>query len=515
MNLTEILTIPAEACSDKELLWFEGRRWTYDDFQGATAAIALRLTSLGVAPLDRVAVLDTPNARVLQLAFATASLGATFVPLNFRARGGELAHMLQVATPVLALAGERYLDDLSAAARDAWTSCRVLPIESLGELAVDRLEPAEVTDHDIAVLMFTSGTTAAARAVMLTHTALVNFVLSTTELTDGSDTGAVLIAAPLHHIAGLTAVLTATFAGRRIVLMRQFDPGEWLRLVRSRRVTHAFLVPTMLKRVLDEPSFASADLTSLRVISYGAAPAPISVVRRALEMFPPEVAFLNAYGQTETTSTITMLGPEDHRLTGTPEEIIVKLRRLGSVGMPLPGVEIAVLADDGRVLPPGEVGEIAVRSDRSMAGYYGQEDATRSAFQKQLLLTRDRGWLDEDGYLYLAGRKSDLIIRGGENVSPEEVELVLTAHPQVEEAGVVGMPDEEWGERILAVVVPCTGSRVSERELIEYCRTKLSAFKKPDRVVLADALPRNHLGKLLRTELRARYADLMKERKRR
>ncbi|MBI4492768.1 MAG: AMP-binding protein [Chloroflexi bacterium] len=511
MNLAELLTIPASMFPDQEMLRFEGRGTSYAGLCERVARTAGALRALGVLAGDRVAALEINTPAMIEALYATAGLGAAFVPLNYRARADELAHLLGVAAPRVLLVGDRYLDTVRelGAARAEGPQLATLehPAEGVPHLPALAEQsapvfPAEVADEDLAVLMFTSGTTAAAKAVMLAHADLVAFVFNTTEPADGSDRGAVLLAAPLHHIAGLTAALAATFAGRRIVLLRQFEAEAWLHLVETERVTHAFLVPTMLKRVLDSPHFAAPNLASLQVLSYGAAPMPLPVIRRAIEVFPPAVQFINAFGQTETTSTVAVLGPEDHRLEGAPEEVERKLRRLASIGRPLPDVELRILDDQSRALPPGQVGEIAIRTERLMRGYYGQEAATRATVQDGWLRTRDLGWMDEDGYVYLAGRASDLIIRGGENIAPQEVEAVLASHPAVEEAAVIGLPDEEWGEQVAAVVVRRPGVEVSAEALVEHCRQRLASFKRPQAVVFADALPRNALGKLLRQELR-------------
>jgi acyl-CoA synthetase (AMP-forming)/AMP-acid ligase II len=518
VNLAELLTIPASMYPQEEILRFESEPSgiSYAALQERVSRVAGALRDLGVQPGDRVAALQTNTPAVVEALYATASLGAVFVPLNYRARADELVDLLAVASPRVLLAGDRYLDEASGAAAAQSAPTQLVSLESpatdlphLATLAerAEPLEPAEVSDDDLAVMMFTSGTTARAKAVMLAHAQLVSFVFSTTEPADGTDRGAVLLAAPLYHIAGLTAVLTATFAGRRIVLMRQFEPQTWLRLVADQRVTHAFLVPTMLKRVLDEPSFATTDLSSLEVLSYGAAPMPLSVIRRAIEAFPSTVGFVNAFGQTETTSTVTMLGPDDHRLVGSPEEVEQKLRRLGSIGRPLPDVEVQIVDQADQPLPPGQVGEIAIRTERVMRGYHGQDEATQQTLRQGWLRTRDLGWMDEEGYIFLAGRQSDLIIRGGENIAPDEVEQALESHPAVDEAAVIGIPDEEWGERVAAVVVRRPGSTVSAEELGEHVRQSLASFKKPELVVFADSLPRNAVGKLLRKELRERVAS--------
>jgi acyl-CoA synthetase (AMP-forming)/AMP-acid ligase II len=232
---------------------------------------------------------------------------------------------------------------------------------------------------------------------------------------------------------------------------------------------------------------------------------PLSVVRRAIEAFPPEVQLINAFGQTETTSTVTMLGPDDHRLDGTPEEVEKKLQRLSSIGRPLPDVEIAIMDESGNPLPTDQIGEIAVRCERTMSGYYGEDATTRATIRDGWLHTRDLGWQDEDGYIFLAGRQSDMIIRGGENVAPAEIEAVLATHHGVEEVAVIGLPDEEWGERIAAVVVLRAGQSVSADELIEFVHDRLASFKRPEQIFFTDALPHSALGKLLRRELRAQY----------
>lgn len=507
MNLSELLDIPAALFPEREILRFEGRSTSYAELLERSQRMAGALRGLGIETGDRIAVLDTNSPTLVQLLYGAASLGAVAVPLNFRAAARELASMLQAASPRLLLVSERYRDmGLESVFSPP---IPLLEIESLDRLVQDAEQVGLVAEDEQgpAMLLFTSGTTAAAKAVRLGHRQLIDFVLNTTEPPDGLERGSVLVAAPLHHIAGLSAVLSATFTGRRIVLMRQFEAGEWLRLVADENVTHAFLVPTMIRQVLDHPDFPHANLSSLELLSYGAAPMPLALIRRSLESFPSRVRFINAFGQTETTSTVTMLGPEDHRLEGTPEEVEKKLHRLTSIGRPLSDVELRIVDDAGQLLPPGEVGEIVVRTERMMQGYYGEEDQSDPKLDGGWLHTRDLAWTDEDGYVYLSGRQSEMIIRGGENIAPEEVEAVLESHPDVEEAAVIGVPDEEWGERVGAVIVARADTRLSGETLIAFCRERLASFKKPDVVWITDeALPRNALGKLVRRELRARYS---------
>lgn len=515
MNLAELLTIPAELFPERELIRFEGAATTYGALADRVGRAAGAMRGLGVGRGDRVAVLDVNTPGAVAAGYAAAALGASWIPLNYRARAPELAEMLRLTTPRLLLVGQRYLELARMAAAAAQPSAQLLlfgPSSASTEPGFDALvaqaepiAPVEVEDSDIAILMFTSGTSAHAKAVMLGHGQLANSVLGSTELASDEPAGVVLLSAPLYHIAGLTALLTATFAGRRIVLLRQFDATQWLHAVEHERATTAFLVPTMLRQVLNRPEFSSTDLSSLTTLSYGAAPMPLGLIRSAITAFPKGVQFINAFGQTETASTVTVLAPEDHRLTGSEAEIEQKVRRLGSVGRPLPGVTLRIVDESGNDLPAGTIGEVAISSEQVMRGYFGADDSTKAALAGEWLLTRDLGWVDDAGYLFLAGRKSDLIIRGGENVSPEEIESVLDEHPAVDEVAAFGMPDEEWGERIGAAVVRRSGIAVTEEELIAFSRERLASFKKPESIFFVERLPRSAIGKLLRRELRERY----------
>jgi acyl-CoA synthetase (AMP-forming)/AMP-acid ligase II len=228
---------------------------------------------------------------------------------------------------------------------------------------------------------------------------------------------------------------------------------------------------------------------------------PIQVIRRAIEAFPNQVGFVNAYGQTETTSSLTVLGPDDHRIEGTAEQKELKLKRLNSIGKPLPDVEIKVRDEDGKFLADGEVGEIVIRTPRIMKGYAGREDDSR--LPDGWRATGDLGWVDGDGYVFFAGRKDDMIIRGGENIAPAEIEAILMSHPAVDECAVIGEPSVEWGQTVKAFVVVRSGQKVTEAELAEFCRSRLASFKRPETIEFIDALPKNPLGKILRKDLRA------------
>lgn len=514
MNVAQFLQIPCSLFPEQEILVFAGQRYSYAQLWELVGRLAAGLTAAGVRRGDVVAVLDTNSDAYVAWFYAAAMAGAVFVPLNYRAKLPELEYMIEHARVKALAVGERY--EATVAALPAVRERVPLLVslrpggahrfwrDVLAEAARD--EPEAVDDEDTAVLMYTSGTTARPKAVLLTHGDFTAYVTSNVELADGTPRGTALICAPLYHIAGATSIMSNAWSGRRMVLLPQFDAGEWLQAVERERVTHAFVVPTMLKQILDHPRFASTDLSSLESLAYGGAPMPFPVIRRAIEAFPRSVGFVNAFGQTETTSTLTVLGPEDHRLEGSPQEVEKRLRRLRSIGKPLPDVELKVVGEGGEELPAGEVGELWVRTPRVMKGYQGQEGVESPLERDGWLPTRDMGWIDEDGYVFLAGRKDDMIIRGGENIAPAEVESVLFSHPAVEEAAVVGVPDVEWGQRVAAFVVLRPGAQASAEELIEFCRQRLASFKKPEFVHFVDELPKNPLGKVLKKELRERLA---------
>jgi len=509
MNTVSFLSIPAGIVPDQVAIVGDGRRFTYEQLWERVRRAASLLTGLGVGPGTRVAALATNSHRYVEAYYATAMLGGVFIPVNYRAKPPELEHMLRFGEARVLLVGERYLDAVERL-RPTLPELKVLiGLEGTGGVDCDyeaglaaaapREDEVDVEDDATTILMYTSGTTSLPKAVMLTYGDFTAYVTANVELADGTPRGAALLSAPLYHIAGATNMMTTIWTGRRLVLMPQFEPKGWLDLVEGESVTHAFVVPTMLKQILDHEDLPSRNLGSLEVLSYGGAPMPFPVIRRAIETLPSTIGFVNAFGQTETTSTLTILGPEDHRLEGSEEEVERRLRRLRSLGRPLPDVEVRVVDDEGAVVPTGEVGEIQVRTPRVMKGYAGQESPLTP---DGWLPTRDMGWLDEDGYVFMAGRKDDMIIRGGENIAPAEVEAVLMSHAGVDEAAVLGIADEEWGQRVAAVVVPRPGCRLDAGDLTQHCRDRLASFKKPDLIRIVDELPKNPMGKVLRRELK-------------
>ncbi|MBI3784931.1 MAG: long-chain-fatty-acid--CoA ligase [Deltaproteobacteria bacterium] len=513
MNTSNFVSIPASMFEDQEMLVFDDQRLTYGRLWTEIQQLGHALRALGVGRGDCVAVLQTNSHRYVQAYYATAHIGAVFLPVNYRAKLPELEYMLSTAHTKVLLTGDRYVEAVEQLRPRLLSIQSYIALESrqhgmlwLDELlaaAPSELEPSEVEDDDTTILMYTSGTTALPKAVLLTYNDFTAYVTANVEMADGTPRGTSLLCVPLYHIAGATNVMSNMWSGRKMVLLRQFDPGEWLRTVEVEQVTHAFLVPTMVKQLIDHPEFSKHDLTSLQNVSYGGAAMPFPVVRRAIEMFPKGVGFVNAFGQTETTSTLTVLGPEDHRLDGSAAEVELRLKRLKSIGRPLPDVELKVVDDNGQDLSAGEIGELWVRTPRIMKGY-GSKDGVTSPLQEEgWLPTRDMGWMDEDGYIFLAGRKDDMIIRGGENIAPAEVEAVLYSHPGVDEAAVIGVPDVEWGQRVVAFVVPRPGVTLTGDEVSEFCRQRLASFKKPEVIRFLDELPKNQMGKVLKKDLRS------------
>ena len=513
MNTSNFVSIPAAMFEDQEILVFEDHRLTYGQLWSEIQRLANALLTLGVKRGDCVAVLQTNSHRYVQAYYATAAVGGVFLPLNYRAKLQELEYMVKTARVRVLLVGDRYLNEVREL-RPGLTSVEtyvtietpqpdMLHLDQVLAAASLEFDPPEVEDEEVTILMYTSGTTAMPKAVLLTYNDFTAYVTANVDLADGTPRGAALLCVPLYHIAGATNVMTNLFTGRRLVLLRQFDATRWLETVDRERITHAFLVPTMVKQLIDHSDFGRYDLSSLQNLSYGGAAMPFPVIRRAIELFPKTVGFVNAFGQTETTSTLTVLGPDDHRLEGSAEEVEIRLKRLKSIGRPLPDVELKVVDDNGVALGTGEVGELWVRTPRVMKGY-GTSEGTQSPLQQDgWLPTRDMGWIDTDGYIFLAGRKDDMIIRGGENIAPAEVEAVLYSHPAIDEAAVIGVADVEWGQRVAAIIVPRPGMTLTAEEITEYCHQRLASFKKPEIVKFVEALPKNPMGKILKKDIRS------------
>jgi len=443
--------------------------------------------------IERVGLVDMNSSAVPLLLYASALAGVPFTAVNYRLADDRLQSVVERVAPALVVTGE--------AARARIQGVGGVELLAAGELEarIEQVECAgdlEIDADAVAIWLFTSGTTGEPKAALLRHRHLVSYVLSTVEFMGAGEDEATLVSVPPYHVAGMAAILSSTYSGRRIVYLPQFDADEWVRLAGDEAVTHAMVVPTMLGRLLDAMERHRTTLPFLRHLSYGGGRMPVAVVERAMNLLP-HVGFVNAYGLTEASSTVAVLGPDDHRAAYGSDDPAVRAR-LGSVGRPLPTLELEIRDPVGGVLPPGETGEIHVRGEQIAGEYLSRTVLTPDGW----FPTNDSGHLDDAGFLYIEGRLDDVIVRGGENVSPGEIEDVLLQHPAVAEAGVTGVPDDEWGEVAAAAVVFEPGASTSEAELQAWVRARLRSSRTPVVVDVRRALPYNETGKLLRRVLR-------------
>jgi acyl-CoA synthetase (AMP-forming)/AMP-acid ligase II len=495
MNISLVLQMAAEAEPERIGLVCGGRCWPYGALLQAARAAAIDILRSGCS---HVALLDESSEAAAIALFGGALAGVPYVPLNYRLADLDLASLLRRIAPAYIVGDieriERVAPDLGHRLRGRTD---FLAVATASATPSSLAEPPE----GIAVQLFTSGTTAAPKAAILRHANLLSYILGTVEFGAAGEEEAALVSVPPYHVAGIAALLSSVYAMRRILLLPAFDPDDWLKLATSERASSAFLVPTMLGRVIARlDAGASADLSALRAIAYGGGRMPTELIQRALEVFP-HTAFTNAYGLTETSSTIALLGPDEHRdaLASTDPDVRA---RLGSVGRPLPTVQVEIRDEEGRPLPVGERGEIYVRGEQ-VSGEYRERSALDAA---GWFPTRDAGWLDAQGFLFLAGRADDVIVRGGENISPGEIEDVLLTHTSIADAAAVAVPSTEWGEAVgIAVVVRPGHAAPEEEQLRALVRTRLRSSRVPERIAFLDALPYNEMGKLLRRELRALF----------
>jgi len=472
MNTTELLTITSAIVPEREAIVFDGNRMSFGELADRVNRLTNALGELGVGPGDRIAVMQVNCNEHIESYFAAAKLDAIFVPINFRARAEELTFMLNDSGVKVIILGQRYQDMLRSIKGDLTTVEHQITLEGPGdgflfydellENASDEERSPSADDDDTTIIMFTAGTTGTPKGVMLSHNSFSSYILANVDPVDMDTAEKNILTVPLHHIAGIQAVMAAIYGGRTLVLQRQFDEEGWMQLVQEEQVNRAMMVPTMLKRLMDQPTFKDYDLSSLRVITYGAAPMPLEVIKKAITEFPT-TRFINAFGQTETASTITMLPPDAHDIKEGDPDYEKKLTRLGSIGKPLPDVEVKIVDEDGNDVPVEETGEIVARGDRLMKGYWNREEATKETLRGGWLYTGDLGYWDDEGYIFLSGRAKDFIKRGGEMIAPEEVEQIIMSHPGVDEAAIIGIPDIEWGERVRAIVVKKLGMEVDGR----------------------------------------------------
>ncbi|PWR22051.1 fatty acid--CoA ligase [Zavarzinia compransoris] len=510
-TLADVPRLHARLRGDKVALIEGDRKITYAELDHAATACAAALEAEGVKAGGRVGVLDKNAADYFALLFGTAKIGAVLVPVNWRLAAPEITFILNDAEAEVLFVGPDFVEALRYFGTELKT---VRKIVVMGPAAGDwpgfadflapfdtAADPRRETGPKGTVLqMYTSGTTGHPKGVMLTHYNFLGNVPLREESAEAwatwsaEDVGQV--AMPLFHIGGTGSAFLGIYAGATMVITRDFDPGLVLRQIEEYRIAKVFYVPAVLLFLLQHPAAATTDFSSLQYILYGASPIPLDLLRKALAVF--KCGFVQLYGMTENCGLCTYLPAEDHDPAGN--------ERMRSAGKPQVGVEVKVIDADGNALPPRQVGEICARSRATMAGYWKRDDATAKTIDADgWLHTGDAGYLDEDGYVYIYDRVKDMIVSGGENIYPAEIESALFGHPDVADVAVIGVPDDKWGEAVKAVVVPKPDSRPDADEIIAFARTRIAGYKVPRSVDFVEYLPRNASGKLLKRELREPY----------
>jgi acyl-CoA synthetase (AMP-forming)/AMP-acid ligase II len=481
------------------------RRQSFAQFANRVARLAGALHILGLRPGDRVGILALNSDRYVELFYAIWWAGGVANPVNVRWTASEMAFALDDCdTRILAVGPEftGLVPDLQAGSHCLARVIRLGPgTDTLGLLDYEDLitSAAPAADagrrgDDLAAVLYTGGTTGRPKGVMLSHGSLFINALSTVAASPRPDEPVGLIVAPLFHVGGMALVLQLMARLGTLVLMPAFDEAGLLETMTRERVTEIFLVPTMVKRLIEHPTFGSHDMSSLGLMLYGAAPMDPTLLERAMAAFP-NAGFAQAYGMTELAPVVCILSAAAHA-TGSASG------KLGSAGRPVPIAEVAICRPDGTFCPVMEVGEIVARGPMVMQGYWNHPAETAAALREGWMHTGDAGFMDEDGYVTVVDRVKDMIITGGENVYSVEVENVLASMPEVLLCAVIAVPDPEWGERVHAVILPRDGARPSEDEVIAFCRRHLAGYKCPRSVEFRDSMPLSAAGKLLKHELR-------------
>ena len=473
----------AEAMGDREAVKLNNDSITYSELNYMSKSVA----SL-VKNNEKIGFLSENNLLMPAALFGAAIAGVEFVPLNYRLSEEQLNMQLKRISPAILFTDK---------------DIKYKGIKTIGITTLALDNKAELDnysdDEAVAVELFTSGTTGEPKSAVLKHKNLMAYILGTVEFMSAGAEESVLLSVPPYHIAGIAAVLSSSYSGRKIVQLPNFSAEAWMRLVIKEKITNAFLVPTMLKRIVEKFD-DNLSLPSLKNVAYGGGKMPRSVIERAMKLLP-HVNFTNAYGLTETSATICMLGPEDHRSAFNSSDALIK-RRLSSAGRPIPSIELIIKNDEGNICLPEELGNVWVRGEQVSGEYKGIGSKLDS---EGWFPTKDRGFLDSDGYLFIDGRADDVIVRGGENISPGEIEDVVRTHPNVEDVAAVAVKDIEWGEAVGLVIV--ASSPIEDGEIIKLVRTKLRSSRVPSIIKYMDELPYNETGKLLRRVIRDNFAD--------
>ena len=484
-TIAELLRWRARRHPELEAIREDGRSVTWAGLDAGSTALARGFAGAGVSRGDRVAILDKNSGAYMELVFALAKLGAVAAPVNWRLQPHEAAQIVGDSSASLLVCGEDF--------RGAADACgaRVLGFDEMPR--EDGPDPGQDLPADVVWQLYTSGTTGVPKGAMLTHDNLFSCMSGITiEAPEMRQGGRSLVAMPLYHIGGCGWAAAGMYAGATSVVVREIVPADLLRTIVDERIGCMFLVPAALLFLTQVPGVESADFSKLDRVFYGASPITPELLSRCIQLFGSK--FTQVYGLTETTGAITSLRHEDHGDS-----------RLLSCGRPNLGVEVRIEAPDGTALSLGETGELVVRCPQVMAGYHNRPEATAESIVDGWFHTGDAAALDEDGFIYIRDRVKDMIVSGGENIYPVEVEAVLAEHPEVVDVAVIGVPDVRWGETVKAIVVRTPGSALDEAALIAFCRERLAGYKRPTSVDFVEVIPRNPTGKVLKRELREPY----------
>ena len=512
MNIGQLLTKSARTFPENLAIAYGPKELTYAEFNARTNRLANGLNRLGVQQGDNVAVLMYNCPEMLESMFACFKAGFGTIPINFRLHPREFAFIINHSEAKAVIVSAEFNDAIidirddiprvSSIISASEAQEPLLNYETVLSAASDQFEDAEVASDDVAWLFYTSGTTGQPKGAMLTHRNLLGMTMNFyADMCPGFGPNDVALhAAPLSHGSGCHALPSIGKAAANVILeAKSFDPEQVLKTIETYRVTNTFAAPTMIKLLIDSPAVDQYDHSSLTAISYGGAPMLVEDLMQAMEKLGP--CLVQLYGQAESPMTITYLSHDDHVLDGNPDQ----MKRLASAGIPRTNVEVKIVDADDNELPPGDMGEIVTRSDLVMRGYWRDLEATAETLRNGWLHTGDMGYIDESGYLFLMDRSKDLIISGGENVYPREIEEIIVQHPAVREVAVIGVPDPVWGESIKAVVSLLPESEVTEMELIDFCTDHIARYKRPKSVDFLEELPKNNYGKILKRELRDKY----------
>ena len=508
-SLVESLSHAAAAYPSRTAFSFEGRATDFATFDRHTDQVAQALLAAGAKPNDRIAYIGKNSDLFFELLFGALKAGVVMVPVNWRLAAPEIAVIVDDSQARLIFVGPEFHAAAQAELPAMPGVATVIATEG-GHIEWPAYEawrdahPAkkvtyEALLHDVAVQLYTSGTTGRPKGVMLSHNNFIHSIYanqnspqSWAQWRDGDSS---IQAMPVSHISGTGWGIITVHHAATCHIQRQFDIDMTIDMILHDRINKIFLVPAAMQALVRHPRAKNADFSCIREMGYGASPIPLALLRECMDVLG--CGFVQFYGMTETTGTIVALPPEDHSPEGSP--------RMRAAGKPLPWVDIRVVDADGNNVPTGQVGEIVTRSAANMLGYWNRPDETARTIRDGWLHTGDAGYLDADGYVFIHDRVKDMIISGGENVYPAEVESALSDHPAIAEIAIIGVPDEKWGESVKAVIVLRPNASLTEDELIAWSRQRIAGFKTPRSVNFVDALPRNASGKLLKRELRAPY----------